>query len=136
MSTSWIEDNSLSLARQALNGLSLRQQTISNNIANVDTPGYQAQEVNFEDALKSAIDGGEKLKMAVSDESHMTSTTSSSTGSGKVSLRSGGSERADENNVDVDVELVDMVETGIQYQAISQSVTKKFQLLKSIAGAS
>jgi flagellar basal-body rod protein FlgB len=133
MSTSWIDDNALSTARQALNGLSMRQQVISQNIANVDTPGYKAQQVDFEDALQSAMSGGERLQMASSNSAHLASATDSSAAHFNVSQRPGGSERADENNVDVDVELTQMVETGIQYQAVAQSVTKKFQLLKSIA---
>ena len=35
----------------ALDGLSARQRAIANNIANVNTPGYTAERVSFEDAL-------------------------------------------------------------------------------------
>jgi flagellar basal body rod protein FlgB len=47
--------------------------------------------------------------------------------------RPGGTARADENNVDIDVELLQMSETGIQYQAVSQEISKKLLLLKTIA---
>src|ERR1700736_6007434 len=44
--------------RAAMSGLAARQRTIANNVANVDTPGFKASEVNFEAALKSAIGSG------------------------------------------------------------------------------
>jgi flagellar basal-body rod protein FlgB len=60
----------------ALDGISLRQNVIADNIANVDTPGFRARSVDFESSLKSAIargaDGGrvdenslEVMRMAV-----------------------------------------------------------------------
>ena len=49
--------NSVSLraARTALSGLSRRQEAIADNIANIDTPGYQRREVTFERALEASI---------------------------------------------------------------------------------
>jgi len=136
MANSMITDNATMVARLALDGLSQRQQVISRNIANVDTPGYKAQSFSFEDALKNVFDHQKSLAMAATSESHITSSSSTTAQVGfSVSNRPGGSERADENNVDIDVELTEMSETGIVYQAVSQSVSKKFQLLKSIATA-
>ena len=40
--------------------------------------------------------------------------------------------RADGNNVDIDVELTQMAETGIRYQALSQLITRKYQGLRTI----
>ena len=45
----------------ALNGLSLRQQPIADNIANVNTPGYHAKRVQFEDALAASVAWAVKL---------------------------------------------------------------------------
>jgi flagellar basal-body rod protein FlgB len=49
-----------------------------------------------------------------------------------VELRQGGTERADGNNVDVDVELTQMAETGIRYQALTQLITRKYQSVRTI----
>ncbi len=48
MSGSLFTDNAIRAAKLALDGLSMKQGVISNNIANVDTPGYRAQEVDFD----------------------------------------------------------------------------------------
>jgi flagellar basal-body rod protein FlgB len=43
----------------ALDGLALRQRTIANNIANVNTPDYHAKRVLFEDALAQSVKNGD-----------------------------------------------------------------------------
>ncbi len=126
-------DVTLRAAKMALDGLSLRQQVISQNLANVDTPGYQAREVNFEDALKSAFEQQEDLPLANTNPAHIPLAGVSLESGAAVSARPGGSERADGNNVDINVELTDMSETGIEYQALTQAASRKLLLLKSIA---
>ncbi len=128
-------DPAISAAKTALEGLGQRQQVISRNIANVDTPGYQAQTYSFEDSLKAAMQPPSNFQMVVTDEHHIGISHSTPTPMVGTSARTGGSERADGNNVDVDVELTDMAETGIRYQALTQSASKKLALLKSIASA-
>ena len=131
MSNSFFIDNSLKASEAALDGLSLRQQAISRNLANVDTPGYHAQTVDFESTLKDAVNGKKGLAMQTTSPSHLALTTQKVGYS--ISQRPGGSERADQNNVDIDVELTDQSEVGIQYQAVSTAVSKKLALLKLIA---
>ena len=131
MTDSIFSDNAIRAARLALDGLSMKQQVISRNLANVDTPGYQAQTVNFEDTLKRALNEGPTLEMKVTDNLHQVSAEQSTGFASK--LRPGGTERADQNNVDVDVEMIDMSETGIQYQAVSQAISQKLLLLKNLA---
>ena len=48
-------DMAMRVLQLALDGLSLRQQAISNNIANVDTPGFRASEVSFEGQLRRLL---------------------------------------------------------------------------------
>lgn len=131
MTDSLFNDRALQAARFALDGLSQRQTMISRNLANVDTPGYQAQSLNFEDALKAQLNKSDSLRMDTTNAAHLASPTRSFGPS--VSPRPGGSMRADGNNVDIDVELIEMSETGISYQALTQSVSKKLTLLKTIA---
>ena len=131
MSDSLFSNISSLTAKAALTGLSLRQQAISRNIANIDTPGYQAQTVNFQQALARLMNNNVLLPMKTTDEAHL--TTAESKPFLTTSLRPGGTLRADQNNVDIDVEMADMSEAGIQYQAISQAVSKNLLLLKTLA---
>jgi flagellar basal-body rod protein FlgB len=132
MANSFVIDPSMRAAQQALNGLSLREEAISRNVANVDTPGYQAVQVDFESALQHQMGAGGSLGMKVTSSLHM---PSAGTAAGAVitSPRPGGSARADGNNVDVDVEMAQMTETGIRYESLLQLVSNKLTLLKTIA---
>jgi flagellar basal-body rod protein FlgB len=132
MSDSLFADSAMRAAKVALEGLSLRQQAISRNLANIDTPGYQAQTVNFEETLKHLYQKDGSLPLKTTNVAHQASL-SASQDRFSLSARPGGSFRADQNNVDIDVEMTDMSEVGIQYQAVSQAVSQKLLLLKTLA---
>ena len=131
MSDSLFADNATRAAKVALEGLSLRQQAISRNLANIDTPGYQSQTVNFEKTLQHLLGQGGSLPLKITDTSHQLSSEQEMRFS--LSERPGGTFRADQNNVDVDVEMTEMSEAGIQYQAVSQAISQKLLLLKTLA---
>lgn len=134
MSSSLFSDDAISAATLALRGLAARQQTISSNIANVDTPGYSAKQIDFETTLQRNLNRtASKLSMAKTSNKHLDSSASSSSSFYTTSNRAGGTYREDGNNVDIDTELIDMSETNIKYQAISQEISSKLLLLKSIA---
>jgi flagellar basal-body rod protein FlgB len=132
MSFSWVDDVTMRTLRVGLDGLSLRQQVIGKNIANIDTPGYQAQQVNFEDAIQKALSKQDQIPLRVTDSRQISNGPAEALGM-NFSNRPGGSFRTDENNVDIDVELSEMSEAGIQYQALTQAASKKLLLLKTIA---
>jgi flagellar basal-body rod protein FlgB len=128
-----IDDDAFRSAKIALSGLSRRSDMIGQNLANIDTPGYKAQTLNFETAVKRALQGTGSISMETTNPGHMAAPADS-----KVfvsGFRQGGSERVDGNNVDSDVELTQLTETGIRYQALTQLVNKKFSLLKTIAAS-
>ncbi|NMC54092.1 MAG: flagellar basal body rod protein FlgB [Chloroflexi bacterium] len=129
------DDPAMQSAKMALDGLALRNQIISRNLANVDTPGYKAQSVDFESVIRRAIDRETGLSMDATQTGHIGKSSGSAASATLIRARAGGSTRADGNNVDVDNELIEMSETGIRYEAVSQQVSKKLLLLKSIAAS-
>lgn len=131
MSGSLFTDNAIRSAKLALDGLSMKQGVISNNIANVDTPGYRAQEVDFDNVMKRALNNSSDLALAKTNSNHL--GISNGKAIFRVQNTPGGISRADGNNVDIDTELMEMSLTGIQYQAVSQELSKKLTLLKTIA---
>lgn len=52
-----METTKLGLLRQAMTAYSLRNQAISANLANIDTPGYQRTSVTFEETLQQMRQG-------------------------------------------------------------------------------
>jgi flagellar basal-body rod protein FlgB len=131
MTDSIVSDSAISAASFALDGLSRRQEVIGQNLANVDTPGYQAQAVNFEDALKRSLNNNQRLQPVATNPAHITTTSSDPLV--QTIPREGGSQRADGNDVDINVELNQMSETGIKYQAITQLISQKFLLLNALS---
>ena len=119
------------VSQVALDGLSLRQQAISRNVANVDTPGYKAQTVDFEKTLKQMISRDNTLQLTKTNPAHLVSKSMQA--GYTLSNRPDSTMRADQNDVNIDLELQDQAETGIQYQAVEQAVSKKLALLKTLA---
>jgi flagellar basal-body rod protein FlgB len=124
-------DKAFLSAEIALDGLSRRQEAIGKNIANVDTPGYHAENITFEDSLNRALQSSASLTLEKTDSSHL--GLSSDVQGFQLQKRQGGTERADGNNVDINVELSQMGETSLRYQALSQAVSKKLAFLKNLA---
>ena len=89
-----------------------RQQLIASNIANVDTPGYHTQDINFQAAMKQAMDEGGNLQLVPA--------------SNQVE---GLPERPDGNNVNIDRESLLLGETQLQYQMGVQLIKSEFHRL-------
>lgn len=101
----------------ALDALSLRQRVVANNIANVQTPGYQAKRVEFEDALTAAVRRG---------SGQVTAGT-------KTSFEP---TREDGNNVNLDTETLSNIDTNLRYQLATRAVDDQFSLLRTAMRAS
>ncbi len=105
---------------RALDLTSLRQRLVSENIANIDTPGYQTRDIDFAGELKRAMGEGD------ADGEPVTVRT----------LR-GLEQRPDGNNVSIDRESLLMAENQLQFQtgvAVLRSEFSRLQL--AISGGS
>ena len=106
----------------------MRQEAISNNIANVNTPGYKRQDVAFEDSLQEAI-----------SNSRYRSTEEKVANLSKADLRirsytdsSGFSYRLDGNNVDIDTENAALARNQLKYNALVDSINHEFSMIKAV----
>ena len=57
--------NYVNILDKAADAANLRNELISNNIANVDTPGYKRKDINFESILQAELGGEKNLSTAV-----------------------------------------------------------------------
>ena len=99
----------------ALHGLETRRAAHESNIANIETPGYRARVVEFEGALKRAMETGR----AEFEPSVSTSN---------AAARSNG------NNVDVGGELVGLTETALTQELLIRALNDKYGLVRSALG--
>jgi len=130
-----VNDPTFKILAYALNGLSARQKAIANNVANVDTPGYKAERVQFEDQLQTAIRdttaGDSGLQLKTTNGRHKGNTTAF-TPSPITVRKQTNTMRNDGNSVDTDLEMTQLAETTVRYQALAQLTGMKISLLKNI----
>ena len=119
----------VAVLEQAIAASSLRQKTISNNIANVNTPGYKKSEVLFEEMLQSAMNG-DKLPMLQTNSRHLP-LKQGMIPTPKLNVLSNSSIRTDGNNVDIDIEMASLAKNSIYYNAVVQQISNYFTGIKS-----
>jgi flagellar basal-body rod protein FlgB len=113
------DDRSSSALRVAVAGLAARQNAIANNIANIETPGYRARKVKFEEALNSAVARGE-----------------SPAGVSPSVLTSLEPTRLNGSNVNLDHETLQHIDTTMRYQLTIRALDGKYNSLReAIKGA-
>ena len=132
MLTSIFDSSALRAARTALTGLSRRQEAISANVANIDTPGYQRRAVSFESSLAAELSGASDARLRTTDPRHLDRPSGIPGDKGVVEARDVVSARNDGNNVNIDEEMTLMVETQIRYQALTQSVGRRIGTLRTV----
>jgi flagellar basal-body rod protein FlgB len=108
-----MSDPTIVAIQSALSGLSARQRAISDNVANVETPGFLAKQVDFEGSLAQAIAGGDPTQMQIG-----TSTSQAAT-------------NLQGNNVNLDHENVSLIDTELRFQLLVNGLNSKFNILRS-----
>ncbi|MBK9576695.1 MAG: flagellar basal body rod protein FlgB [Fibrobacterota bacterium] len=116
---------------RSLDASMLRQKSIANNIANINTPGYKRIEVQFESELRKALDPN-RLQGARTDNGHMDI--------GKPNLHSLHPEAyrptdptlpGQINNVDIDMEMAKLAENQILYNSGVKFLNDRIQTIRS-----
>jgi flagellar basal-body rod protein FlgB len=95
-----------------LNATNLRQSLIANNIANLDTPGFRRQDVQFKEILAKALETG-KADPADLEPKIVTPGTTEVNDQG--------------NDVDMDTEIGEMLKTNAQYKMFVRMLAKEYQ---------
>ncbi len=115
-----------------LTGLAQRREAIAQNIANIDTPGYRRKTVSFESELRRST-RGRSASLVATNPAHISAPGLNS----QALLGAQGSQelissRRDGNNVDIDQEMILLAETQLQYQAATNALSKKLQILRDV----
>lgn len=105
----------LNLLGNAIRGTSENHTVLSQNIANVNTPGYQTKRLNFEELIQllESPDGQERLMSGI-----------------EVETVEGLAERVDGNNVNLEREVSELKKNAMLFQAYSQLMSSKLDAMR------
>lgn len=120
-----------------VNALTLREKRasqIANNIANVDTPHYKAQDFNFQDALKSSMSSESTVGLNITNPNHMSASENSASGI-EMQYRVPFHVSLDGNTVDKDMEITEFSKNSLAYSASLTFLDAKIKsLITAIRG--
>lgn len=125
-----MKDLSYQIIKNGLDASAARQKTISSNIANVNTPGYKANKVQFEQELRKALDKS-GASMVRTHDNHLGGTMAFSVKPEIVSTE-GYSMDESGNNVDIDREMVDLAANEIYYSALIEQMNRKLSSMSYV----
>jgi len=113
---------------KALDASWIRNEVISNNIANATTPGYKRQDVSFESELRQALGGSRYMSV----DAKVANVKVNSLRPRTYTDHGNYSYRMDGNNVDIDTENVMLASNQLKYNALMASVNQEFSNLKLV----
>jgi flagellar basal-body rod protein FlgB len=112
-----VTSSQIELLSRLLDVANLRHEVIARNVANVNTPGYRQSDVQFEEAFSHALAAG-KETAALQVEP-------------KIVAGTGGMERADGNNVDIDMEMGRLNKNSLLYKVYAQILALQMNQMRS-----
>jgi flagellar basal-body rod protein FlgB len=130
---------------RALDGLARRQEAISGNLANVDTPGYRPRSVDFESSLRAQLASRSGSDLAARQPAAGPSANRAMLRTDPRHLGPSGADlgdvessnfdatlRADRNTVDVEEEMSALIETQLRYSAITRLLNMRMSSVREV----
>ena len=132
-----IFDKTLTTLEKSLDARLLRQNVLSGNLANANTPAYQPKDIDFAKAMEAARKEQSAASLAVTSGGHMSLGASAqenmANANGVVIQADGAAPGIDGNAVDVDRAMVDLAQNALQYGASAKAAGKKLSILRYVA---
>ena len=132
-------DQYVSVHATALDVRARRGELIANNLANADTPGYQARDIDFRQAMARAAGDNTTsgVHLSTTQAGHIGGAASAdATGNPDLKYRTPLAPALDGNTVDAQIEQAAFAENAVRYQATLTFLNAKFRgLLTAIMGS-
>ncbi|MEK6531327.1 MAG: flagellar basal body rod protein FlgB [Deltaproteobacteria bacterium] len=123
-------DRTVTVLQNTLDLRALRHKLIASNIANQETPGYKATDINFEREIKRLGSDSYATGLATTDKAHKISSAGRKA-SPKIVDRPGDVEGYDHNTVGTDAEMARLSENSLMYTIAAKMLRSKFTTLMS-----
>ena len=113
-----------------------RQDVISSNIANINTPNYKTKDLVFEDEIKK-IDDSKDLKLFTTNSKHLSSSNEAAKLNQPNLIQVEGlEEQNDGNNVNLDTQMSEMSKNKVLFDALQSSIKKDSRWFRSVIESS
>ncbi|MGM0507742.1 MAG: flagellar basal body rod protein FlgB [Fusobacteriota bacterium] len=129
-------NNNITALEKSLDAYSKRSDLLANNIANVNTPNYKRQDIQFENILSDAIssDEGATISGNVTQKGHISINPETNLENVKPKLitEQNTKMRNDKNNVDIEKEQAEFAKNNIRYKFATGRLTQEFRILNTV----
>ncbi len=123
------------LLNRGLSGASLRQNILSNNLANANTPNFKRSDVSFASELMASPSSSGRLPLYRTHNQHLQRRLDGQMAQGfSIHQDTQTVMRNDGNNVDVDREMVMVMENQLHYQAMADVANRRLSQLRNVIG--
>lgn len=126
-----IDEINYLLIKRSLDASSERGRVIAHNIANVNTVGYKASHVVFEEKLNEAL-SKESINLKTTHKNHISDGGTISNVTHEIKTDKSTSMRLDGNNVDIDSEMADMAANSILYNTLISQANSRISMRRYI----
>ena len=124
--------NLFGIHTQALDLWQRRADVLANNLANADTPGYLARDIDFRKALAAAGGGADgNLPLQAPTPGQIGAGPNGGTGTAALAYRVPTQPSMDGNTVDAQVEQADFAANSVHYQASLSFITAQIRMLRT-----
>lgn len=123
-----INDSLFGLHTQALDTWQKRGEVLASNLANADTPGYLARDVDFKKALASASGTDSALPLTITQQGQIDPQKQAAQ---QLAYRVPTQPSMDGNTVDTQVEQANFAANGVHYQASLSFITAQIHMLRT-----
>lgn len=114
-----------SMLKTGLNVSALRQEVISSNLSNINTPGYKANKVEFDAYLNESI---KNTNLKKTNMNHFDISPSNKI----VTKQTNTAGQDNGNNVDIDFEMAELAANNIYYDALVSQLNAKYSIIQSV----
>ena len=119
---------------RGLSAANLRHEVIADNLANINTPNFKRSQVVFEELLAKEIHGDSddgKLPLVRTHDKHLP-VGKFAPAQARVERDDSTTMRADNNNVDIDMEMASLAKNQLYYNALTRQLSGHISRIKSV----
>ncbi|MEA3332564.1 MAG: flagellar basal body rod protein FlgB [Pseudomonadota bacterium] len=124
-------DNTSDILVKAAQLRSQKAEVIAGNIANLDTPGYQAKKFEFAETLRNAAGQTNSLTMRTTNINHLGRSGSINSIRGSITVKENTLGGLDRNSVNLDQEMAEQAINNSAYNRTMQMLKNKMSILKT-----